>query len=194
MRIRISLDDLIASKKPKAGSVFFIAVDGHGGSGKSTFSKYLSERLHALIIHTDDFASWDDPVNWWPLVIERIFEPIKNGASTLNYPRSKWWEDHHPEPAVDERVTDIMILEGVGALREEFRDYISIGFFVDTPKELCLARGIARDGNTGKKPEELTQMWNKWFESEDIYMKRDNPKAYADAIIDGTKPIEEQIS
>jgi len=194
MSDRIPLYDLIASKKPKVGRIFFIGVDGHGGSGKSTFAKYLSERLEAEIIHTDDFASWDNPVHWWPLVIERVFEPIQNGALTLSYPRSKWWEDHHPEPAVDEHVTEIMILEGVGALREEFRDYISMGFFVEAPRELCLERGIARDSNTGKTTEELTKMWNEWFEKEEIYMKRDDPKAYADAVIDGTKPIEDQIS
>jgi uridine kinase len=44
-----------------------IAIDGPGGSGKSTLAENLSPALgHAPIIHTDDFASWDVPLEWWP--------------------------------------------------------------------------------------------------------------------------------
>ena len=89
------------------GSTVFIAVDRYGGSGKSTLASWLSERLSAEIVHADDFASWEDRINWWPLVIERVFEPIKNGAKVLNYLRSKWWGNHHPEPALNQPVTDI---------------------------------------------------------------------------------------
>ena len=125
--------------------IFLIAIDGHGGSGKSTLAAFLSEKLHAEIIHVDDFASFDNLVDWWPLVVERVFEPIKRGEKFLNYPRSKWSETHHPEPVVDQPVTPIMVLEGVRALRREFRPYISYGIFVDTPKEVCLQRGFERD-------------------------------------------------
>lgn len=193
MSAKVQIQTLINSRQPKVGSVFFIAVDGHGGSGKSTLAKQLSEKLGAEIVHTDDFAGWDNPLNWWPLVIERVFEPIKKGMTTLNYPRSKWWENHHPEPVVDQPVTRVMILEGVSSLRKEFRGYISLGFFVDTPKELCLQRGIERDTSTGKSQEELTEMWTKWFEEEDIYIKRDNPKEHADLVLDGTRPFEDQV-
>ena len=127
--------------------IFLIAIDGHGGSGKSTLAAFLSEKLHAEIIHVDDFASFDNLVDWWPLVVERVFEPIKRGEKFLNYPRSKWSETHHPEPVVDQPVTPIMVLEGVRALRREFRPYISYGIFVDTPKEVCLQRGFERDSN-----------------------------------------------
>lgn len=62
--------------------IFLIAVDGHGGSGKSTLASLLSEKLKAEIIHTDDFAAWDNPLNWWPLVIERVLEPIACSAAS----------------------------------------------------------------------------------------------------------------
>lgn len=184
----------IAARKPKVGNVFFIAVDGHGGSGKSTLATWLGQRLGAQVIRTDDFASWDNPLNWWPLVIERVFEPIKNGAKTLSYSRSKWWDNHHPEPVVDQPVTDIMILEGVSSSRKEFRDFVSLSIFVDASKEVCLQRGVERDTGTDKSKEELTEIWNKWFEEEEEYITRDNPRNHADIVIDGTKPFEEQIS
>jgi uridine kinase len=183
----------IANKKPKFGNVAFIAVDGHGGSGKSHVANYLAHKLHAEIIHTDDFASWDNPLNWWPLVIERVFRPIAGGATTLSYPRSKWWPDHQPEPMIDQPVTSIMILEGVSSLRKEFRTYLSFGIFVDTPEEIGLERGIKRDASSGKPREEIVKLWQQWLHEENIYLQRDQPKRYADLIIDGTKPLEQQI-
>lgn len=174
--------------------IFLIAVDGHGGSGKSTLANQLADKLQAQIIHTDDFAGLDNPLNWWPLVIERVFGPIKNGEKILNYPRSKWWETHNPEPVVNQPVTPIMILEGVSSLRKEFRPYISYGIFVDTPLEVCLQRGFERDrGQDGKSDDEIKQMWEEWYRKEEDYIKRDDPKDFADLVVDGTKSFEEQI-
>lgn len=123
-----------------------------------------------------------------------MFEPIKSGATSLSYPRSKWWETHSPEPVVNQPVTDTMILEGVSALRKEFRPYISFGIFVDTPIQVCLQRGFERDrGKEGKSDEEIKLMWEDWNKKEDAYLARDNPKEFADLILDGTKPFKEQI-
>lgn len=185
----------VTSTSPKVGNTRFIAIDGHGGSGKSSLADLLAKRFNAEIIHTDDFAGWDNPDNWWPLVIERVFEPIKSGALTLNYPRSKWWETHNPEPVVDQTVTNIMILEGVSALRKEFRPYLSFGIYVDTPLEICLQRGFERDkGQDGKSDDEIRRMWQDWYEKEEVYIARDDPKAFADLVLDGTRPFEEQLA
>ena len=113
----VNLREVLSSRQSKVGNTVFIAVDGRGGSGKSTLANWLSEKCMRSV-QTDDFASWDNPLNWWPLVIERVFQPIKSGAKTLSYPRSKWWENYHPDPVVNQPVTDIMILEGVSASRE----------------------------------------------------------------------------
>src|SRR5690606_6910401 len=125
---------------------------------------------------------------------ERVFEPIMNGEKTLSYPRSKWWDTHKPDPVVNQPITPIMILEGVSSLRTEFRPYINYGIFVDTTPEVCLQRGFERDkGQDGKSDEEIKQMWKQWYEKEEVYFKRDNPKAFADLVVDGTKPFEEQV-
>jgi uridine kinase len=173
----------------------FIAIDGHGGSGKSTLAKELAEELGAEIIHVDDFASFDNWSNWWPLVIDQVFKPIRDGATNLSYPRSKWWEDHEPEPVVGQPVTNIMILEGVSSLRKEFREYVDFGAYVDTPKEVCLQRGLARDkGKDGKTDQEILQLWDKWLKNEEEYIAKDNPHGYADIIVDGTKSFDVQIN
>ena len=191
--MKSSLKNIIEGVEPRVGKTIFIAVDGHGGSGKSTLAKWLSKRLGAEIIHTDDFAGWDNPLNWWPNVIRNVFEPIRSGAVSLSYQPASWWENHHPEAITDQPVTPIMILEGVSSSRKEFDDYISLRIFVDTPKDICMKRGIERDTGTGKSKEELTKMWEDWFAKEDTYIQRDNPKEKADTVIDGTKPFDEQI-
>lgn len=190
----MTIKELVATKKPKVGSVRFIAIDGHGGSGKSTLAESLAEQLGAQIIHTDDFASWDNPKDWWLKIIDHVFKPIAGEAKTLNYERSKWWEDHHPEPAVDEPVTPIMILEGVSASRKEFADYISLSIMVETPKEVCLKRGFERDrGNDGKSDKEIMDMWEQGYTDEEKFYKQDSPKSRADIVVDGTKSFNEQL-
>lgn len=187
------MQEQLKKVKPSVGQVKFIAIDGHGGSGKSFTARYLAKKLHAQVIHTDDFASWENPVNWWPDVVQKVFEPIRQGAAALSYPRTKWWDNHHPVPAVDEPVTDIMILEGVGALRKEFRPYISFGVFVDTPIDICYARVVERDKSTGESAEKIEQLWNRWLKAEREYMETHEPKEAANVIIDGSRPLIGQL-
>jgi uridine kinase len=187
------LEELLATK-PRVGEVTFIAIDGHGGSGKSSLAKLLSQKLDAKVIRTDDFASWDNTLDWWPVVIERVFDPIIGGTKLLSYQPTSWWADHHPEAIFDQPVTNLMILEGLSSSRKEFEDYISFSIFVETPKDTCLVRGVERDVGNGKDKDELTLLWEKWLAEEDVYLSNHNPKAKADLVIDGTKPFQDQIS
>jgi uridine kinase len=189
----INLRQIISEIKPEVGNTIFLTVDGHGGSGKSTLAKKLGEKLGAEVIHTDDFAGWDNPLNWWPNVIEEVFTPIAGGATALSYQPASWWENHHPEAIENQPVTPVMILEGVSSSRKDFDNYVSLRIFVDTPKDVCLGRGVERDTGTGKSKEELTKMWEDWFKEEDEYFEKDDPKEKADIVIDGTRPFDEQV-
>lgn len=163
--------------------ITIIAIDGRAGSGKSTLARRLSGSLKAQIISTDDFASFKNPLDWWPVLIEKVLEPIKQGKKTLSYERSQWWPEHKPEPVANKPVTPIIILEGVSTLRSEFRSYLTFTIWVETPREICLQRGLERDGQ-----DKLAQ-WEKWFADEDKYIARDQPQEYADVIVSGTKGI-----
>jgi uridine kinase len=87
-----------------------------------------------------------------------------------------------------------MILEGVRSLRAELREYISLGILVNTPREVCLERGISRDMQTGKSKEEVLRLWTDWLDAEDVYFAQGKPQSYANIVVDGTKPFEEQIN
>lgn len=185
----------IKNAQPKCGDVIFVAVDGGAGSGKTTLASMIADALEAEIIHTDDFASWEHPIDWWPKVIEFVFEPISRGEKFLSYPRTQWWENEPREPVVNQPVTEIMVIEGVSASRSEFRSYLSYSIFVDAPKYLRFQRGEARDLALGIKEskQKVHSYWREWDDDEVEYLERDKPLEYVNAVIDGTKPFENQI-
>lgn len=190
---KIKLQEYLKHIKPKVGSTAFIAIDGHGGAGKSTLSAFLAKKLSASVIHTDDFASWDNPLDWWPLVIDHVFKPISYGVKRLTYPRSSWWQGHDRQP-ISQKVTPYMILDGVSSLRSEFRSYISLGIFVETPAAISQQRGITRDLEHGESEEKVRQLWQTFYQQEQAYIQRDKPKEYAEIVLDGTQPFEKQIT
>lgn len=189
----MNVAQILADRPAKVGSVKFIGIDGHGGSGKSTLATMLANNLNAELIHTDDFASHDTPFEWHDALVNSVFKPIISGAKFLNYECSKWWIDHHPEPVQQKPVTKIMIIEGVGALRKEFRQYLSLGIYVDTPDDICLTRGLERDKDQGETPEKLAHMWQQWITAENEYLQSHRPKAYADLVISGVSPFTKQL-
>src|SRR5436190_22480642 len=90
-----------------------IAVDGPGGAGKTTLAAWLGKELDAPIVHTDEFASWHDPVDWWPDVIERVPKPLAAGDQARYRPTS-WAGEEHEQVVLDPSGGTI-VLEGVTA-------------------------------------------------------------------------------
>ena len=151
------------------GSTRIVGIDGHGGAGKSTLARYVADRMQIETVHTDDFASWDNPKDWRPLVSEQVLEPIRTGARTLSYQRSQWWPGHRPEPVVDQPVTDVVVLEGVGSLRREFRPYLSVALLrrCATARVPALLGGAARRRQRwAARKRSLRRAGHQWFDDE----------------------------
>jgi len=53
-----------------------VAIDGPGGAGKSTLAARVAGALDAQVVRTDDFASWDEPFEWWPRLIKQVLAPL----------------------------------------------------------------------------------------------------------------------
>ena len=153
-----------------------VAVDGHGGAGKSSFAEHVARELDAPIVHTDDFASWENPVDWWPNLIEKVLVPIAAGR-TAHYTPTSWGGPEKRQVTVEP--TDFLVLEGVTASREAFRPYLAYSIWIETPRELRLGRGLQRDG------EEMRADWERWMAGEDRYVERERPADHADVILRG---------
>jgi hypothetical protein len=37
--------------------------------------------LRVDLVHTDVFASADNPLNWWPRMIDQVLEPLRAGTA-----------------------------------------------------------------------------------------------------------------
>ena len=157
-----------------------VAVDGPGGAGKSSLARRLAQELDAQVIHTDDFASWENPIDWWPDLLELALEPLAAGEPARFRPTS--WGEEEREP-VQIEPGGIVILEGVSASREAFRPYLAYAIWIETPRDVRLRRGLERDG-----AQTLTQ-WEEWMADEDRYVERERPAEHADLVLPGDEDL-----
>jgi hypothetical protein len=75
------LNRIRAAQPPVGMRTSIIAVDGFGGAGKTTLATDLAAQLGAQVVHTDDFASWEEPLAWWPRLRDQVLVPISMNQS-----------------------------------------------------------------------------------------------------------------
>ena len=163
---------------PVPGAVRLVAVDGPGGSGKSTFADRLARWAgDAPVVHTDDFASWDEPLDWWPRMLAQVIDPLRVGEPA-HYQRYDWvdralaeWHTIAPVP--------IVIIEGVSSARREWRQHLAFVCWMETGRDVRLRRGLDRDGD------DALPLWNEWMANEDRHFADDDSRAAADLLVDG---------
>ncbi|PLW74452.1 hypothetical protein C0036_01815, partial [Streptomyces sp. DJ] len=63
---------------PSCGPVRLVAVDGHAGSGKSTFAARLADALGpgTPVVRLDDLATHREPFGWAGRLRARVLEPL----------------------------------------------------------------------------------------------------------------------
>ena len=79
---------------------------------------------------TDDFASADAPLEWWPRLLSQVVEPLSQGRPA-RYRRYDWargeladWVEVPPAPAV--------LIEGVSSGRLEWAEHIAFLVWIHT--------------------------------------------------------------
>jgi uridine kinase len=170
---------LAALADPPSGmSCKVVAIDGPGGAGKSTLAARVARRLgDAPVIHTDDLASWEHPLDWWPTLLEQVLLPLSRQLPA-RYQRYDWdrqqLAEWHEVPNAE-----YLIIEGVTASRREFRPYLAVTVWVSTAREECLRRGLARDG------QHALTAWRKWQAAEDGYIESEHPDRTSDLVVSG---------
>ena len=158
-----------------ARAFVLVGIGGHGGAGKSTLARSIPG---AQVVGTDEF--WDGTEFELSRLRAEVIEQLLRGEQA-QYRAFSWeLQQRLPEPRVV-RPEGVVVVEGVCALHAMFREAYNLRIWVDAPRELRLARGIARDG------ERARDVWmNQWMPSEDRYVERDDPISAADLIVDGS--------
>jgi hypothetical protein len=102
-------------------------------------------------VSTDAFATWDDPVGWWPRLVDGVLKPLAAGVEGAY--RRMDWSSGVPRPGELVRVTvaDVLVVEGVSSGRASVRPLLSHLCWVSGgPEAERLARSVARDGEASR--------------------------------------------
>jgi len=148
-----------------------IAVDGPSGAGKSTYAATLG----LPIVPTDHFATWDDPVSWWPRLVSGVLVPLSRGESG-RYRRMDW---SGGSPVLGAEVlvppTEVLVVEGVSAGRKAAARWLSQLVWVEAAESL--ERAVYRDGERHRA--DLLR----WKEFERGWFAVDDTRARADLVV-----------
>ncbi|NUT53536.1 MAG: hypothetical protein HOV94_40550 [Saccharothrix sp.] len=142
-----------------------VAVDGPSGSGKSTYAARLAIRLGAAVVPTDHFATWTDPVSWWPRLLAEVLEPLWQGRDAC-YRRMDWTGGiPRPGDPVHLPVPDVLIIEGVSAARRSIAHRLDEAIWVEVPDPAeRLRRAVERDGEANREHLRRWQAFERgWF-------------------------------
>lgn len=176
----VRVDSLVV--RPRLGEVRLVAIDGPSGSGKSVLADQVVAGLRrggvrAGLVRTDDFATWDEPVSWWPRLVDGVLEPLAAGRPGRYRPMV--WAGGIPKPSdpVTVEVPDVLVLEGVSAGRRSIRPRLSLLVWCVLPDPAArLVRAVARDGESSR---DLLRCWQ---EFESGWFAVDDPEHAADLI------------
>ena len=190
-----SLLERLTAHLPKNERFYTVAIDGRGGSGKTRLAAYLNGIFFDfLIINGDDyFEPLLNELTWGEFNEERfdtdVLNPIRRGSNRIVHQPYDFEQGALTSPR------NMVINQGICIER-----CFSFGFpidwdlkiWVDTPKEVCLLRGIAR--NPPLTRDRVIAVWEQvWQPREDQFIETFRPADQADLVIDGTQPFEDQV-
>jgi uridine kinase len=172
---------------PTLGTGRLVCVDGPAGSGKTTLAAALDRGFRdalapggrVRVVHMDDvYDGWAGLTSGMATVAGSIVGPLRAGRPG-GYRRYDWHRATFAERVVVEP-GDVLVVEGVGSGGSAYDDVITCLVWVDTPSDVRLSRGLARDG------EQLRAHWSTWRTREDAMFARERTRERADLVVEGT--------
>ncbi|MBW5487022.1 uridine kinase family protein [Streptomyces bambusae] len=161
---------------PSLGPGRLVAVDGHAGSGKSTFAGRLAQALGgAPVLHLDDIATHEELFGWTGRLRRQVLEPLAAGRAAHWAPYDWVARGFGPERVLEP--APVVLVEGVGAGRRELRPHLAYLLWMETPREVSWGRGRERDGR------ELSGFWDGWERAEREHFAGDPSRPYADTLV-----------
>lgn len=168
-------DDL-SSLPPSCGPVRLVAVDGHAGSGKSTFAARLAAALGgAPVLQLDDLATHEELFGWTGRLREQVLLPLSRGGSARYAPYD--WTERRFGPARTLEPAPVVLVEGVGAGRRQVRPWLAALCWMELDRDTSWGRGRRRDGAG------LAGFWDGWTLAEARHFAEDPSRPYADALV-----------
>ncbi len=175
------LDELscaLSALPASLGPVRLVAVDGHAGSGKTTFAARLARALGgAPVVHLDDLATHEELFGWTGRLRGQLLEPLARGERARHQVYD--WVERRFAGTGEVEPAPLVLLEGVGAGRREVRPALAALIWMELPAEAGRARGERRDGPA------LAAFWERWSAAEAAHFTQDPSRPFADWLVDG---------
>lgn len=121
----------------------------------------------------------------WRRMRDQVLTPLSQDKSG-QYQRYDWGTDKLGD-WYELPNGGIVIVEGVYSLRQELREFFDYRIWVDCPKDVYLARGLARAAiEWPDRPIDVSRaLWEEvWIPAEERYAREQQPNRVADLIID----------
>ena len=169
--------DLALTSPPRCGPVRVLAIDGPSGSGKTTLAHGVVAALGWPVVHMDQiFPGWDGLAAAPGLLTTQVLEPLSRGEHAAyrewDWARETWGR------TIDVPRSAGLVVEGCGSSVMPAGAYAAATVWVDAPRAVRLARGLARDGET------YAPHWRRWADQEDEVFRADRTRERADLVVD----------
>ena len=171
------------------GRPAIIAVDGRGGSGKTTLTTALAAAVPcAQAFHLDDLI-WNEPLYDWDQLYVDTLTQLRQ-AGSLDLVPDKWREHGRKGSIRIPAGSPLVLVEGTGAGLAAVRSLIDAHVWVQTGDDVAERRGIKRDIAEGVNgdAEESVRFWHWWMAGERLFFAKDRPWRRADVIVSGDAP------
>jgi uridine kinase len=182
MPIPVTVEQLvqrIAARREQPSVTVLVAIDGRGGSGKSTIAAAVAAALpSARVVHLDDFAS---PQVDRMRLLEQVIVPLKANRAA-RYQRYDWNAKALAD-WFDIPTGGVVIIEGVSTLHDVLYEHVDVRVWVDCSAQVGFERGLARD-RTVYGVDTHDQWVHEWMPAEQTYVDAQHPQDRADYIIE----------
>lgn len=186
MMNKMTIDEIAQAIKNKdcSHSPILIAIEGFGGSGKTTLANKLRNTLQsAHVVNMDDFIvkeeltkpSWDKGGFDRQRLEKQVLLPASK-QQPVQY-QELIWETNTLSRLKVVPNTAYLIVEGISAYHPTLADYYDFKIWVDTPIEVAKARGKVRDAGN-----ENVDKWDMWAQNDLAYRDEYRPEERADFV------------